>query len=412
MTTVTGSRWEFAVVRRSFATHADRPTPASRRPTAPSRWTCSATLLQVAGIDDAANLYHDLASGGRADRPGFDSCLRALRKGDVLVVGKLDRLGRNLRPPDHEGGAGGGEGARGVSDPGGPSRSDSARSRPGGVPPRGRFAGPVARGGGPRGCHGTAATAAGRCGVVPLEGDLGASGQAGHPERRCGRGGRTSGLEEAAVGRLLVEPSVDAAAASRRVRRPSPRPRGGRARLSTGSGSREPRRPAGGGLGTDRRVSPVVPPAGAEVVPAGTADRGDALGGMSAVTVPDCGGQSVSPPPTVSEATGSWLASPPEGVSERRGRQSRTSTCRSRLASRRVPGRNSRLSRPGRRQAGRKHGAAATRRRDVRRGLSPWSLSSASRPVEPSVEAAERPAAGRPVIGWSPRPPAVPAVPA
>ena len=39
-------------------------------------------------------------------------------------------------------------------------------------------------GGGRRGCHGTAATAAGRCGVVPLEGDLGASGQAGHPERR------------------------------------------------------------------------------------------------------------------------------------------------------------------------------------------------------------------------------------
>ena len=37
-------------------------------------------------------------------------------------------------------------------------------------------------------------------------------------------------------------------------------------------------------------VSPVVPPAGAEVVPAGTADRGDALGGVSAVTVPDCGG--------------------------------------------------------------------------------------------------------------------------
>ena len=30
------------------------------------------------------------------DRPGLDSCLRALRKDDVLVVWKLDRLGRNL----------------------------------------------------------------------------------------------------------------------------------------------------------------------------------------------------------------------------------------------------------------------------------------------------------------------------
>ena len=52
--------------------------------------------LRAAGVDDAVNLYHDLASGVRDDRPGLDSCLRALRKGDVLVVWKLDRLGRNL----------------------------------------------------------------------------------------------------------------------------------------------------------------------------------------------------------------------------------------------------------------------------------------------------------------------------
>ena len=52
--------------------------------------------LRAAGIDDATNLYHDFASGVRDDRPGLDSCLRALRKGDVLVVWKLDRLGRNL----------------------------------------------------------------------------------------------------------------------------------------------------------------------------------------------------------------------------------------------------------------------------------------------------------------------------
>ena len=52
--------------------------------------------LRAAGVDDAVNLYHDLASGVRDNRPGLDSCLRALRKGDVLVVWKLDRLGRNL----------------------------------------------------------------------------------------------------------------------------------------------------------------------------------------------------------------------------------------------------------------------------------------------------------------------------
>ena len=51
--------------------------------------------LRAEGID-AVNLYHDFASGGRDDRPGLDSCLRALRKGDVLVAWKLDRLGRNL----------------------------------------------------------------------------------------------------------------------------------------------------------------------------------------------------------------------------------------------------------------------------------------------------------------------------
>ena len=41
--------------------------------------------------------YTDKASGKSDSRPGLDSCLKALRKGDTLVVWKLDRLGRNLR---------------------------------------------------------------------------------------------------------------------------------------------------------------------------------------------------------------------------------------------------------------------------------------------------------------------------
>ncbi len=44
----------------------------------------------------AAHLYDDFASDIRDDRPGLDSYLRALRRGDVLVVWKLARLGRNL----------------------------------------------------------------------------------------------------------------------------------------------------------------------------------------------------------------------------------------------------------------------------------------------------------------------------
>ena len=51
--------------------------------------------LQHAGVAPD-NVYHDSSSGARNDRPGLDHCMRALRKGDVLVVWKLDRLGRNL----------------------------------------------------------------------------------------------------------------------------------------------------------------------------------------------------------------------------------------------------------------------------------------------------------------------------
>ena len=52
-------------------------------------------VLETAGVDEV-DVYHDLASGVRDDPAGLDSCRRALRKGDVLVMWKLDRLGRNL----------------------------------------------------------------------------------------------------------------------------------------------------------------------------------------------------------------------------------------------------------------------------------------------------------------------------
>src|SRR5579863_6767775 len=41
--------------------------------------------------------YQDLASGRNDDRPGLRECLKALREGDILVIWKLDRLGRNLK---------------------------------------------------------------------------------------------------------------------------------------------------------------------------------------------------------------------------------------------------------------------------------------------------------------------------
>ena len=51
--------------------------------------------LVKAGIDEK-NLYEDYASGKNDNRAGLESCLKSLREGDVLVVWKLDRLGRNL----------------------------------------------------------------------------------------------------------------------------------------------------------------------------------------------------------------------------------------------------------------------------------------------------------------------------
>lgn len=49
-----------------------------------------------AGVD-ADNVYEDSASGKRDDRLGLAVCLKALRRGDTLVVWKLDHLGRDLR---------------------------------------------------------------------------------------------------------------------------------------------------------------------------------------------------------------------------------------------------------------------------------------------------------------------------
>lgn len=52
--------------------------------------------LKEEGVRES-QIYSDHASGKNDNRPGLESCLKALRKNDTLIVWKLDRLGRNLK---------------------------------------------------------------------------------------------------------------------------------------------------------------------------------------------------------------------------------------------------------------------------------------------------------------------------
>lgn len=49
-----------------------------------------------AGVD-RERIYEDLLSGRKDERPGLDTCMKALQPGNTLVVWKLDRLGRDLK---------------------------------------------------------------------------------------------------------------------------------------------------------------------------------------------------------------------------------------------------------------------------------------------------------------------------
>jgi len=50
--------------------------------------------LKNAGCEE---IYTDVVSGVKSQRPGLDKALDYLREGDTLVVWKLDRLGRSIQ---------------------------------------------------------------------------------------------------------------------------------------------------------------------------------------------------------------------------------------------------------------------------------------------------------------------------
>lgn len=52
--------------------------------------------LMTAGVS-STHIYQDEVSGKKNQRPSLEAYLKTLRKGDHLVVWKLDRLGRDLR---------------------------------------------------------------------------------------------------------------------------------------------------------------------------------------------------------------------------------------------------------------------------------------------------------------------------
>lgn len=53
--------------------------------------------IQSLEAEGCGRIYQDIVSGSKTERPELDRMLDSLRKGDLVIVWKLDRLGRSLK---------------------------------------------------------------------------------------------------------------------------------------------------------------------------------------------------------------------------------------------------------------------------------------------------------------------------
>ena len=76
-------------------TEAGRAVGYARVSTTEQDLQLQVDALHTAGVTPA-RLFVDKASGAKTDRPGLGKCLEFLQAGDLLLVWRLDRLGRSM----------------------------------------------------------------------------------------------------------------------------------------------------------------------------------------------------------------------------------------------------------------------------------------------------------------------------
>lgn len=59
--------------------------------------TSSQIEALINAVVDSSNIFEDRVSGKEKSRPGLDTMLEIVQSGDVIIVWKLDRLGRSVR---------------------------------------------------------------------------------------------------------------------------------------------------------------------------------------------------------------------------------------------------------------------------------------------------------------------------